>query len=186
MQRYGKGFYAINEWGAGGWRLLLTSASIHSLLLTSACIHSLLLPSCSIKERRRNSWTHPDPDPNPNPNPNPYPYPYHNPNPNPNTGPDYGLNPSRIPYNITSIASHHNRAIRQFITAAFMMVNGGSVGVHLTCIQCYGDAVLTFLYAFSCSQSRISSPAVARGELLESTRVCWEVEVRTYVMLYLY
>ena len=46
-----------------------------------------------------------------------------------------GLNPSEVPYNITG---PNNRAIRQFVTAAYMMVNGGSAGVYLTCIQCYG------------------------------------------------
>ena len=66
MQRHGKAFFAINEWGAGA---------------------------------------------------------------------DYGLNPSEVPYNITG---PHNRGIRQFVTAAYMMVNGGSAGVFLTCIQCYG------------------------------------------------
>ena len=50
-------------------------------------------------------------------------------------GPDYGLNPGEVPYNISG---PENRAIRQFVTAAYMMVNGGSCGVYLTCIQCYG------------------------------------------------
>ena len=50
-------------------------------------------------------------------------------------GPDFNLNPSGQPHNISGVA---NRPIRQFITAAFMMVNGGSCGVYLTCIQCYG------------------------------------------------
>ena len=59
MQRHGKAFFAINEWGAGA---------------------------------------------------------------------DYGLNPSEVPYNITG---PHNRGIRQFVTAAYMMVNGGSAGVFL-------------------------------------------------------
>ena len=66
LQRYGKGYFAINEWGAG---------------------------------------------------------------------PDYGLNRAMIPYNITGDA---HRAVRQFVSAAFMMVNGGTAGIYLTCIQCYG------------------------------------------------
>ena len=59
LQRYGKGFFAINEWGAG---------------------------------------------------------------------PDYHLNPSGQPHNIT-------KDIKQFVAASFMMVNGGTCGVYLTCIQ---------------------------------------------------
>ena len=50
-------------------------------------------------------------------------------------GPDYGLNPSRVPYNVTGDA---NRPLRQFIVASFMMVNGGACGIFLSCIQCYG------------------------------------------------
>lgn len=46
-------------------------------------------------------------------------------------GPDYGLNPSAIPHNIT-------RDVRQFVVAAFMLSNGRSSGVFLSCIQCYG------------------------------------------------
>lgn len=53
-------------------------------------------------------------------------------------GPDYGLNPAKVPYNISERFGEENRAIRQFVTAAFMMVNGGSCGIFLTCIQCYG------------------------------------------------
>eukprot|EP01046_Picozoa_sp_COSAG06_P083145 COSAG06_NODE_30078_length_545_cov_0.811659_1_plen_39_part_10 len=26
----------------------------------------------------------------------------------------------------------------QFLTATFMIANGGSLGIYLTCIQCYG------------------------------------------------
>jgi hypothetical protein len=66
MQRHGKGFFAINEWGAG---------------------------------------------------------------------PDYHLNPSAQPHNISG---PEHQAIRQFVTATFMMVNGGTAGIYLTCIQCYG------------------------------------------------
>ena len=62
LQRYGKGFFAINEWGPG---------------------------------------------------------------------PDYDLNPTCWATNIT-------RAVRQFVVASFMMTNGRSSGVMLTCIQCYG------------------------------------------------
>lgn len=50
-------------------------------------------------------------------------------------GPDFGLNPSGQPLNISGPS---NAAIRQFVAASFMMVNGGSCGVYLTCIQCYG------------------------------------------------
>ena len=50
-------------------------------------------------------------------------------------GPDYSLNPAKVPYNISG---PQNRAIRQFVVAAFMMVNGGACGIYLTCIQCYG------------------------------------------------
>ena len=39
---------------------------------------------------------------------------------------------------MTPVDGGGNRAIRQFVTAAFMMVNGGTCGVFLTCIQCYG------------------------------------------------
>ena len=51
-------------------------------------------------------------------------------------GPDYGLNRAEIPYNISGVA---HRAIRQFVVAAYMMVNGGACGIFLTCIQCYGN-----------------------------------------------
>ena len=51
-------------------------------------------------------------------------------------GPDYGLNRAEVPYNISG-ADH--RAIRQFVTAAFMMTNGGTSGIFLCCIQCYGN-----------------------------------------------
>lgn len=50
-------------------------------------------------------------------------------------GPDYGLNPGGQPYNITG---PEHRAIRQFVVASFMLVNGESCGIYLTCIQCYG------------------------------------------------
>eukprot|EP01048_Picozoa_sp_COSAG05_P012692 COSAG05_NODE_1293_length_5260_cov_2.373571_4_plen_307_part_00 len=50
-------------------------------------------------------------------------------------GPDYGLNPSGQPYNISGDA---NRPIRQFLTATFMIMNTESLGIYLTCIQCYG------------------------------------------------
>eukprot|EP00935_MAST-01C_sp_MAST-1C-sp1_P001871 g1871.t1 len=46
-------------------------------------------------------------------------------------GPDYGLNPSGQPHNIT-------KDVRQFVVAAWMMCNGRSSGIFLTCIQCYG------------------------------------------------
>eukprot|EP00040_Diaphanoeca_grandis_P013809 m.69741 g.69741 ORF g.69741 m.69741 type:complete len:454 (-) comp24134_c1_seq2:106-1467(-) len=46
-------------------------------------------------------------------------------------GPDYHLNPSCMPANIT-------KSVRQFVVAAFMMTNTKSSGVFLTCIQCYG------------------------------------------------
>lgn len=46
-------------------------------------------------------------------------------------GPDYHLNPSCQPHNIT-------RQVRQFVAAAFMMTNGESSGIFLTCTQCYG------------------------------------------------
>ena len=46
-------------------------------------------------------------------------------------GPDYNLNPSCIPQNIT-------RKVREFVVAAFMMTNSKSSGIFLTCIQCYG------------------------------------------------
>ena len=58
-------------------------------------------------------------------------------------GPDYGLNPTKVPYNISERyggVAHANRAIRQFVAAAFLMVNGGACGIQLTCIQCYGGA----------------------------------------------
>ena len=50
-------------------------------------------------------------------------------------GPDYGLNPSKFPFNVSGDA---NRPVRQFVTAAFMMSNGGASGIFLSCIQCYG------------------------------------------------
>ena len=46
-------------------------------------------------------------------------------------GPDYGLNPSCLPGNIT-------KSVREFVVAAYMMTNENSSGVFLTCIQCYG------------------------------------------------
>jgi len=52
-------------------------------------------------------------------------------------GPDYGLNPSQYPYNISGPT---NRAIRQFVVAAFMMANGDSSAIFLSCIQCYSGA----------------------------------------------
>ena len=53
-------------------------------------------------------------------------------------GPDYHLNPSKTPFNVSEEFGPQNRAIRQFVVAAFMMVNGGACGIYLTCIQCYG------------------------------------------------
>ena len=50
-------------------------------------------------------------------------------------GPDYGLNPSGFPYNVSGPAG---RPVRQFVVAAFLMVNGGACGIFLSCIQCYG------------------------------------------------
>ncbi len=49
----------------------------------------------------------------------------------------YNLNPERIPYNISERYGVQNRAIRQFSVAAFMMTNGGTSGVMLTCTSCY-------------------------------------------------
>lgn len=51
-------------------------------------------------------------------------------------GPDYGLNKAEVPFDIEGEA---HRPIRQFIVAAFMMVNGGRCGIFLNCIQCYGN-----------------------------------------------
>jgi hypothetical protein len=51
-------------------------------------------------------------------------------------GPDYGLNPSRQPHNISELVA--GRAIRQFSVAAFMMTNGRSSAMFLSCAQCYG------------------------------------------------
>ena len=90
-------------------------------------------------------------------------------------GPDYGLNPSGQPQNISGVANRpirqvsrgkYNRTVQpiranprsavplprcsvaagrlihmmasQFLTATFMIANGGSLGIYLTCIQCYG------------------------------------------------
>jgi len=56
-------------------------------------------------------------------------------------GPDFGLNPSKVPYNISAAyggAAHANRAIRQFVVATYMIINGGASGIFLTCVQCYG------------------------------------------------
>ena len=46
-------------------------------------------------------------------------------------GPDYHINPSCMPQNIT-------RKVREFVVAAFMMTNSRCSGIFLTCIQCYG------------------------------------------------
>jgi hypothetical protein len=48
-------------------------------------------------------------------------------------GPDYGLNPGKQPHNVTPIDTHTNRPIRQFVAAAYMMVNGGACAVFLSC-----------------------------------------------------
>eukprot|EP00658_Telonema_sp_P-2_P049690 TRINITY_DN3781_c0_g1_i4.p1 TRINITY_DN3781_c0_g1~~TRINITY_DN3781_c0_g1_i4.p1 ORF type:complete len:221 (+),score=42.09 TRINITY_DN3781_c0_g1_i4:181-843(+) len=53
------------------------------------------------------------------------------------SGNDYGLNPSKFPFNVSG---EQNRAIRQFITAAYMMTNGQSSAIFLSCIQCYGGS----------------------------------------------
>jgi hypothetical protein len=52
------------------------------------------------------------------------------------TSPDYGLNPSRKPHNISGLVA--DRAIRQFNVAAFMMTNGHSSAMFMSCAQYYG------------------------------------------------
>ena len=49
-------------------------------------------------------------------------------------GPIYHLNSAQVPYSVQGDA---HRAVRQFVVAAYMMVNGVSAAIELTCVGCY-------------------------------------------------
>ena len=76
-------------------------------------------------------------------------------------GADYGLNPAEVPYNISGAA---HRSVRQFVVAAFLMVNGGACGIFLSCIQCYGNFSTWPEYAYGAAVGHpLGEPAKDTG-----------------------